>query len=118
LVALFGSSDERTTTTTTTTAYPEVHLILIGGQSASGPMVQKIEQKSPNARIVQTYACTKEALSLTFLHVNSKDVSKGIVKKKPAPNGDCVGTTPAHVDIRLYKCNESGKVWNIISLKG
>jgi acyl-CoA synthetase (AMP-forming)/AMP-acid ligase II len=112
LVALFGS-DERTKARRKT--YLEVRLILIGGQSASGPLVQKIERTFPNARIVQTYACTEAASSLTFMYVNSKDVSKGIVKK-PVPNGDCVGTTPAHVNIRLYKRNESGKVWNILSL--
>jgi acyl-CoA synthetase (AMP-forming)/AMP-acid ligase II len=46
-------------------------------------------------RVVQTYACTEAASSLTF-HLLEQDM----VQTSP-PSGDCVGSPPKHVDICL-----------------
>jgi acyl-CoA synthetase (AMP-forming)/AMP-acid ligase II len=109
LVSLFGTVEPSRT-------YPAVRLILIGGQSASDATIQKISQRFPNARIVQTYACTEAASSLTFLHVNSKlGLEEGSPKKARMPNGDCVGSPPHHVDLRLYR-KDHGKATKIVSL--
>ncbi|OEU22480.1 acetyl-CoA synthetase-like protein [Fragilariopsis cylindrus CCMP1102] len=73
-------------------------LILIGGQSASDKILQQTRQTFPNARIVQTYACTEAASSLTFLSLNSSCSSNGT---KPIA-GDCVGIPPSHIQLRIY----------------
>jgi acyl-CoA synthetase (AMP-forming)/AMP-acid ligase II len=62
LVTLFGNH-------TFSKAYANVRLLLIGGQSATRTTVEQISKVFPNARIVQTYACTEAASSLTFLQV-------------------------------------------------
>jgi acyl-CoA synthetase (AMP-forming)/AMP-acid ligase II len=96
--------------------YPEVRLILIGGQSAPAPMIAKLAHRFPNARIVQTYACTEGASSLTFLQINpASNVSE--TKRHEDDNeltGDCVGSPPSHVAIRLYR--KSGKTTKIVNL--
>eukprot|EP00980_Cylindrotheca_fusiformis_P024199 scaffold11634_cov109-Cylindrotheca_fusiformis.AAC.2 len=97
--------------------YPDVKLILIGGQSAPPQMIEKLAKRFPNSAIVQTYACTEGASSLTFLpidtasfkvdcknrHVNGSDL-----------NGDCVGSAPPHVSLRLYR--KSGNTLEIVNL--
>lgn len=90
--------------------HPHVRLILIGGQSASESLIQKIIRIFPNAQIVQTYACTEAASSLTFLPVNSN--IRVIRGKGQRPAGDCVGTSPSHVHIRLYR--KAGRSMNIL----
>ena len=76
----------------------KTRLILIGGQSASDKILQQTRQTFPNARIVQTYACTEAASSLTFLSLNSSCSSNGT---KPIA-GDCVGIPPSHIQLRIY----------------
>lgn len=105
LVALLSELDD-------SPIYPAVQLILIGGQSASQPLINKLMKIFPNARIVQTYACTEAASSLTFVHINSVD--KGQTVDANASTGDCVGRPPAHVHIRLYR--KEGKVTKIVTL--
>ena len=91
-------------TATTTTVFPQVRLLLIGGQSVSSTMVRRVVQHFPNARIVQTYACTEAASSLTFHEVQRQG------KVPPTPiAGDCVGLPPSHVDLQLYKNNDDDK---------
>jgi acyl-CoA synthetase (AMP-forming)/AMP-acid ligase II len=46
--------------------------------------------------------------------VNSKVKVEKSIKGPTLPNGDCVGTPPSHVDIRLYR--KSGKALNILTL--
>jgi acyl-CoA synthetase (AMP-forming)/AMP-acid ligase II len=76
----------------------KTRLILIGGQSASDKILQQTRQTFPNARIVQTYACTEAASSLTFLSLNSSCSSNGT---EPIA-GDCVGIPPSHIQLRIY----------------
>jgi len=90
----------------------KTRLILIGGQSVSNKILEQTRQTFPNARIVQTYACTEAASSLTFLTLaennSSKHTNNGIDShilsiKKPLPiAGDCVGIPPSHIELRIY----------------
>ena len=78
--------------------YDHVQLILIGGQSAPPNMIANIESEFPRAKIVQTYACTEAASSLTFLHINDGNESSTAA----TDNGDCVGIPPSHIQLQLY----------------
>lgn len=87
--------------------YESVSLLLIGGQSASPDTIQRIAHVFPNARLVQTFACTEAASSLTFLEVKP-DRHKTILSLPKGPSGDCIGVPPPHVDlILLNKDNQA-----------
>jgi len=49
-----------------TTRFPNVRLLIIGGQSLTMEQLQRSNQTFPNAKIVQTYACTEAGSSITF----------------------------------------------------
>jgi acyl-CoA synthetase (AMP-forming)/AMP-acid ligase II len=51
--------------------FPHMRLILIGGQSASPLQLEFVRSIFPCTRIVQTYACTEAASSLTFFDVTT-----------------------------------------------
>lgn len=105
--------------------YPLVKLVLIGGQSASNIMIGQIQNYFPNAKIVQTYAFTEASSSVTFLQIsNDSDTgTKYSFNKKKSNNketsanisisGDCVGTSPDHVDIRLLRQVQDEKQRNV-----
>jgi acyl-CoA synthetase (AMP-forming)/AMP-acid ligase II len=82
-------------------AYPYVRCILIGGQSASEALIRYCRETFPNARLVQTYACTEAASSITFRRVKGG----GGDDEPPSPGavfaGDCVGTPPPHVEVAI-----------------
>jgi acyl-CoA synthetase (AMP-forming)/AMP-acid ligase II len=94
LVTLFGNQ-------TFSKVYSNVRLILIGGQSATRATVEQISKVFPNARIVQTYACTEAASSLTFLQVQPFETNTQ--KSVSGLPGDCVGSSPSHVELKLYR---------------
>jgi acyl-CoA synthetase (AMP-forming)/AMP-acid ligase II len=83
-------------------SYPHVRCILIGGQSASEALIGYCRKTFPNARLVQTYACTEAASSITFRQV-------GLDRGEDEPHspgaalfaGDCVGTPPRHVELAI-----------------
>jgi acyl-CoA synthetase (AMP-forming)/AMP-acid ligase II len=85
-------------------SFPGVQLILIGGQSAASSTIQFLSRVFPNARVVQTYACTEAASSLTFLDV--KTYSPALVDTKIA--GDCVGVPPKHVQLGIFRTDQFG----------
>jgi acyl-CoA synthetase (AMP-forming)/AMP-acid ligase II len=69
-------------------------------------MLKQLENVFPNARIVQTYACTEAASSMTFLEI--KPTTRMSVSLPDAgPTGDCVGVPPAHVELGLFCLTES-----------
>ena len=82
------------------TSHPQVKLILIGGQSAPPSVLKSLRLHFPCARIVQTYACTEAASSLTFLDL-TKDADSEQVGRKIPIAGDCVGTPPSHIYLAL-----------------
>ena len=86
--------------------YPAVRLILIGGQSASKDMLKCIKTVFPEARIVQTYACTEAASSLTFLHLNQVNDNPLPLYGETSvahPKGDCIGLPPSHITLRIFQ---------------
>lgn len=111
LLAHMGNDDDDDSSSV---AYPGVRLILIGGQSTSQSMIDTLRRMFPNARIIQTFACTEAASSLTFLNVARNDVAR---QKRTvlaeSPNGDCVGSPPPHVHLRLYRRED--KVTKIVT---
>lgn len=94
--------------------YPEVQLILIGGQSADASTLQFVRHTFPNARIVQTYACTEAASSLTFRDVTKPLASDGATHI----SGECVGRPPLHVELRLFRVKGEGTAQNESSTNG
>jgi fatty-acyl-CoA synthase len=80
--------------------FPQTRLILIGGQSASPDMLQRLLRTFPNAQIVQTYACTEAASSLTFLSLTTNTETNNVTEAKLV--GDCVGMSPNHIDLQLF----------------
>mmetsp|Transcript_8257 Transcript_8257/g.17609 ORF Transcript_8257/g.17609 Transcript_8257/m.17609 type:complete len:555 (+) Transcript_8257:1885-3549(+) len=90
--------------------FPQVQLILIGGQSASSALVQFCIRMFPQARLIQTYACTEAASSLTF-----HDLRNSIPPSNPhrdqstaaAVVGDCVGKPPSHVELAIVHKNNN-----------
>ena len=91
----------------TDSSYDSVRLLLIGGQSASPETLRHIARIFPNARVVQTFACTEAASSLTFLDVQHNYPESMTVSLPSGPNGDCVGVPPPHIELVLInKDNE------------
>ena len=87
---------------TKTYSFSTIDLILIGGQSASPIVVQHLKTIFPKARLVQTYACTEAASSLTFSLLTDEmviDIDS---------SGDCVGYPPPHIDLCLVRQPCSG----------
>ena len=85
--------------------FPKARLLLIGGQSASREILEQCRYSFPNARIVQTYACTEAASSMTFLRLTTNNAQIPIISSqdKEHPNGVCVGIPPSHVELRLCR---------------
>ena len=84
-----------------------VDLILVGGQSLSSRQRKFLRQYFPVARIVQTFACTEAASSLTFWDVTNEG---NMHKRQDDPPGVCVGKPPSHVQIQIFDeetCPES-----------
>jgi acyl-CoA synthetase (AMP-forming)/AMP-acid ligase II len=95
--------------TSPTDSYESVQLILIGGQSASPDTVRRIASVFPNARLVQTYACTEAASSLTFLQLDPNEETT-MTLPNGSSSGDCVGSAPPHLELVLVKKNSQGRV--------
>ena len=91
--------------------YPQVELIVVGGQSLSDQQRVFCQTVFPNATLVQTYACTEAASSLTFYTVPKE--LEGSTKRRTKANqgilsGDCVGKSPPHVQL----CLLDKDLWN------
>eukprot|EP00977_Amphora_coffeiformis_P029831 scaffold42983_cov176-Amphora_coffeaeformis.AAC.2 len=87
-------------------SFPHVDLILVGGQSLSASQQTFLRSTFPEARIVQTFACTEAASSLTFLDATKPpelDITKVV-----EPPGVCVGSPPEHVQLQLFSSSQEG----------
>ena len=93
-----------------------VRLVLVGGQSADAATRRFVRQAFPRARLVQTYACTEAASSLTFLDVTAGEEEDSFTSEQSpgsksmaavVPVGDCVGRPPPHVELRLFALDNS-----------
>lgn len=106
-----------------TTSFPHVKLLLIGGQSITqlpGLLDQTI-QLFPNAKIVQTFACTEAASSLTFYQLypssslsqrrNDNALPPSMLEpssiQRTTHQGDYVGIPPSHVELAIVKNNDN-----------
>ena len=80
-------------------------LLLIGGQPASQEMLQQCRYCFPNARIVQTYACTEAASSMTFLSLTTSygPTPVNSASNNATPMGSCVGSPPSHVILQICR---------------
>ena len=106
-------------------SYPNVKLILVGGQSiGSDKLYKSIRNLFPKARIVQTYACTEAGSSITFEDlgywngVSSTGKSVDYMLEKRVVDSDvdndnngrsqmmdgatCVGLPPSHIEIGIF----------------
>ena len=87
------------------TVFPDVRLILVGGQSIVGNVYINSRRVFPNARIVQTYACTEAGSSITFedLGFATKDSSSGTPPSANVVSGpSCVGYPPSHIQVEIF----------------
>ena len=85
--------------------FSHVKLILIGGQGISNAQFQKTRQIFVNARIVQTFACTEAASSITFAQLHPKTQTDNTNIASSTNNrkiGDYVGIPPSHIQIAIY----------------
>ncbi|CAB9500827.1 7a-methyl-1,5-dioxo-octahydro-1H-inden-4-yl [Seminavis robusta] len=121
--AMLSAMIETLNSQKTAAVFPHVKLILIGGQSATERLLQLIIPRFPRARIVQTYACTEAASSLTFWqrhdpYNNTKTSLEGGGRRmmdsgQSTSNGtrmagDCIGRPPAHVELQLVAPSTTG----------
>jgi o-succinylbenzoate---CoA ligase len=97
-------------TSLTKLAFHNVRLVLIGGQSAPESLLTFARTAFPNARLVQTFACTEAASSLAFLEVTMGQPSGRV--------GDCVGEPS--VDVAIVANDDSNnqitmstKLWSV-----
>lgn len=81
-----------------TAVYSQVELILVGGQALLESQANFLRATFPRARIVQTYACSEAASSLTFWDVTR---ARDIVLSERAAPGVCVGQPPPHIQLGL-----------------
>lgn len=87
------------------TTFPSVRLLLVGGQSLSESQLAGSRIVFPNARVVQTYACTEAGSSITFAQLHppcephsSRTAANGAFR----PHGDYVGFSPAHIELKIF----------------
>ncbi|KAL7512559.1 hypothetical protein ACHAXN_009600 [Cyclotella atomus] len=88
-----------------TPIFSHVRLVLVGGQSlGNGSLYSHTRQYFPNARIVQTYACTEAGSSMTFedLGFNNHKCSRPNSNEAVIPGATCVGLPPAHIQIGIF----------------
>ena len=97
--------------------YADVRLVLVGGQSITTPQLEKSKLYFPNARIVQTYACTEAGSSITFATMfdpNDHDHYPEGQRKEDQSNyipnnGLRAGFPPHHVDLKIFKIDSNDK---------
>lgn len=99
--------------------YDNVKLMLVGGQSITTPQLERSKIYFPNARIVQTFACTEAGSSITFFTVvdpersnNDTIPSCNSVLKERNVQGSNVGFPPHHVDLKIFHLDANNKPTN------
>lgn len=92
--------------------YKGVRLLLIGGQSISEKQLKESIYVFPNARIVQTYACTEAGSSITFdvKHDPHNPEQSG---SNTTSIGSRVGFAPPHVELKIFELDDASRPTNI-----
>mmetsp|Transcript_30308 Transcript_30308/g.90286 ORF Transcript_30308/g.90286 Transcript_30308/m.90286 type:complete len:861 (-) Transcript_30308:36-2618(-) len=104
--AASASASARGTPAAPRRIYPHVRLILVGGQSLGPSQLLRTALAFPNASIVQTYACTEAASSVTFAPLvvvarggEGKDRDAAALGRSPSTgSGERGGGPPGVVD--------------------
>jgi acyl-CoA synthetase (AMP-forming)/AMP-acid ligase II len=86
--------------------YPYVQLVLIGGQSSSSGQLSLVRRVFPNSRVVQTYACTEAASSMTFLDVTNQRELPERHRQSNSLGGHCVGKPPRGIRVGIFPSSE------------
>ena len=81
--------------------YEHIQVILVGGSSLSTQQRMKCRQIFPNARIIQTYACTEAGSSMTFYDITHT------VKGDSTKYGGGIPVGIPHVDLKI---NDNGVI--------
>ena len=88
-------------------SFPHVKLILVGGQSIGNRrLYSQTRQYFPNARIVQTYACTEAGSSITFENIDSDSNFVRNCDDSTTSGATCVGLPPPHIKIGIFGPNK------------
>lgn len=90
--------------------FSHIKLVLLGGQGISKEQLEETIPIFPNARIVQTFACTEAASSITFAQLYPKRSSEIIQhshstysRNDDSPyQGDYVGIPPPHIQVAIF----------------
>lgn len=89
-----------------------VRLLLVGGQNLSIEQLKQSQRIFPNARIVQTYACTEAGSSITFAKLHDpftmnieKDLTSESNEVQHEFNGTYVGIPSPHIELAIFELN-------------
>jgi acyl-CoA synthetase (AMP-forming)/AMP-acid ligase II len=125
-----NDDDDRPPSSSWPPSYPDVRLVLVGGQSVvgygGGVLFDRVRRLFPNARVVQTYACTEAGSSVTFEDLTSSgsacgDDGEGAGRTgavPPPPSdaasaavgpGACVGRPPPHIEVGIFHPEEAAE---------
>ena len=83
-----------------TPTYPNIRMILVGGQSMDDRLKELCRHSFPRATIVQTFACTEACSSITFATL-VKCGEKMIDPRPTKLSGSYVGMPPPHIQIAI-----------------
>jgi len=100
LHGLFTSLQHSTSSSLSLSLFTSIRLILVGAQSLTQHQLNQCHYYFPQARIIQTYACTEAGSSITFVdltHVQTLPV--GIL------GSFFVGNPPKHIEIQIIQHN-------------
>jgi acyl-CoA synthetase (AMP-forming)/AMP-acid ligase II len=97
--------------------YKGVRLLLIGGQSITDKQLKEAIQIFPNARIVQTFACTEAGSSITF-DVKFDPDNLGRPNPNVASHRSRVGFPPPHVELKIFELDGANRPTNIPAALG
>ena len=104
-------------------SFSGIRLVLVGGQNITIPQLQQSQSVFPNARIVQTFACTEAGSSITFrtLYDPSRGTMTLVTKPKKSSelmksnitNGTCVGIAPPHVELAIFALKDDQPTFEV-----
>ena len=97
------SAESKAETATNMKCYENVRLLLVGGQSITEPQLEQSKHIFPNAKIIQTYACTEAGSSMTFAtkydpSTNEIDYDNSLNNS----NGTYSGVAPPHIQLAIF----------------
>ena len=101
--------------------YANVQLVLVGGQSITAMQLQKASVYFPNAKIVQTFACTEAGSSITFATLFDPKIESQHASLLPMRTessnvvGSFAGFPPQHIDLQIFELDENNEATDKIA---